>query len=58
MAIPALEVGAFMTRPLRRIHGQVWLALAILLPWLLAAAVLARRDTTPVNPHFIQEQLR
>lgn len=41
-----------MTRPLRRAHLRIWLALAILLPTLLALALAARRDPTPRNPEF------
>jgi hypothetical protein len=31
-----------MTRPLRRIHRVVIVSLAVLLPWLVAAALVAR----------------
>jgi hypothetical protein len=31
-----------MIRPLRRIHRAVVIALAVLLPWLVAAALVAR----------------
>jgi hypothetical protein len=31
-----------MIRPLRRVHRVVVLSLAVLLPWLVAAALLAR----------------
>lgn len=41
-----------MTRPLRRAHARIWLALAVLLPVLLALALAARRETTPPNPAF------
>ena len=39
-----------MIQPLRRNHLWMWIALAILLPALLAAGLAARRDTTPDNP--------
>lgn len=41
-----------MTRPLRRAHWWIWLALAAALPLLLLAAIGARMETTPVNPGF------
>ncbi len=44
-----------MTRPLRRAHFRIWLVLALLLPVVIATAVVARRTTTPVNTHFISE---
>jgi hypothetical protein len=47
-----------MTRPLRRLHLQVWLVLAFALPVLFFAALAARRDTAPANTHFIWEQFR
>lgn len=31
-----------MIRPLRRVHRAVVMSLAVLLPWLVAAALLAR----------------
>ena len=45
-----------MTRPLRRRHLQVWLLLAVLLPLLFGAALLARRPTTPVNTDLSWEK--
>ena len=47
-----------MTRPLRRAHAFIWTALALLLPTLFAAALLARRETTPRNPQLHWEQYR
>ena len=47
-----------MIRPLRRAHGVIWCALALLLPALLAAALAVRRDPTPPNPQFTWEQYR
>lgn len=47
-----------MTRPLRNAHRAIWIVLAVVLPWLLVAAVLARRGATPENPGFMQEQLK
>jgi hypothetical protein len=41
-----------MTRPLRRAHRAVWLALATTLPWLLSAALAVRRDPAPPNPQI------
>lgn len=38
-----------MIAPLRRAHRIVWTILALTLPVLLAAALIARRDTTPIN---------
>lgn len=40
-----------MIAPLRRAHRRMWLILAAALPLLLTAAVLARVERTPVNPH-------
>jgi hypothetical protein len=39
-----------MTRPLRRAHRFVWLALSLFLPLLLALAVMARQESAPLNP--------
>jgi hypothetical protein len=39
-----------MIQPLRRSHFWTWVALAVLLPALLALGLAARRSTTPVNP--------
>ncbi len=47
-----------MIRPLRRAHARIWLALAVLLPALFTAALLARRGTTPRNPQLHWEQYR
>ena len=47
-----------MIRPLRRAHHRIWLALAILLPLILAASLLARREATPRNPQLNWEQYR
>lgn len=47
-----------MTRPLRRGHFGVWLALALLLPILLAAGLLARKSPNPVNPNLNWEKLK
>lgn len=47
-----------MTQPLRRAHLWIWVALAIVLPVFLAAGLLARRPTTPVNPGLAGERLR
>ena len=38
-----------MTRPLRRAHLRVWVALAVLLPVLYVAALAVRRAPPPVN---------
>lgn len=38
-----------MIAPLRHTHHIVWTILALVLPVLLATALLARRDTTPIN---------
>jgi hypothetical protein len=32
-----------MIRPLRRAHGVIFILLAVLLPWLVTAALAARR---------------
>ena len=47
-----------MTRPLRQRHLQIWIVLALALPLLFFAALAARRDTAPVNSHFVWEQFR
>jgi hypothetical protein len=36
-----------LIRPLRRTHQVVFLLMAIVLPWLIAAALLARRTVGP-----------
>jgi hypothetical protein len=41
-----------MTAPLRRLHRNLWLLLAVLLPLILAMAIEARRDTAIVNRHL------
>lgn len=45
-----------MTRPLRRAHFRIWVALAILMWALFTAGLLARRSATPRNPAFHWEQ--
>ena len=47
-----------MTHPLRRAHLRIWIALAVLLPALLMAAILARRTTIPINPDLVWERIR
>ena len=47
-----------MIRPLRRAHSRIWLALAVLLPVIFAAALLGRRDAAPPNPQLNWEQYR
>ena len=47
-----------MIRPLRRWYLRVWLVLPAALLGLLAAAVAARRPTTPVNPRLHWEGYR
>lgn len=47
-----------MTAPLRRAHGFTWIALTILLPLLIVAALQSRKDTTPVNANVHWERLR
>jgi len=39
-----------MIQPLRRSHLWIWITLAVSLPILFAAGLIARRDTTPHNP--------
>lgn len=41
-----------MIAPLRRAHRVVWTLLALLLPVLLAASLVVRTDSTPVNREF------
>lgn len=45
-----------MIRPLRRLHGLVWLAFAILLPLLLAASLYWRPKPPLPNANFPTEQ--
>ncbi|MBN9656744.1 MAG: hypothetical protein J0H49_01120 [Acidobacteria bacterium] len=47
-----------MIQPLRRAHRWIWLALAVLLPLLFTAALVARRATTPRNADFHWEEYR
>jgi hypothetical protein len=47
-----------MTRPLRRLHLRIWIALAILLPVVLLAGIAGRQDTTPINDAIAWEQLK
>lgn len=47
-----------MTRPLRKAHLRIWMALAVLLPILFARALMVRHSTTPANPSVHWEQLR
>jgi hypothetical protein len=39
-----------MIRPLRRAHRLVWIVLAVVLPSILIAGLIARRETAPANP--------
>jgi hypothetical protein len=41
-----------MIAPLRRAHRIMWIALALALPFLLAASLIVRTDPTPVNSSF------
>jgi len=41
-----------MIAPLRRAHRIVWALLVLLLPVLLAASLVVRTDSTPVNRDF------
>ena len=41
-----------MTRPLRRAHLRIWIALAVLLYTIFAAGLLVRRSATPPNPQL------
>lgn len=41
-----------MTRPLRRLHFWIWLALAIVLPTLMALGVATRGPLPENNPHW------
>ena len=47
-----------MTRPLRRAHYWIWIALSISLPALLILALTARRPTTPANPAIHWERYK
>src|ERR1043166_709359 len=57
MAVDAKAVDR-MTRPLRRAHFRVWIALAVLLPALFALGLAARRNTTPANPGLSWERYK
>jgi len=52
------EVGTDMIATLRRAHYRIWVVLAVLLPIVFAAALLARRETTPRNQQLYWEQYR
>jgi hypothetical protein len=45
-----------MTRPLRRAHFYIWMALPPILAALLIAGLAVRRETMPVNPAFHTER--
>lgn len=47
-----------MTRPLRRAHLLIWIALALLLPAMLIATIAVRRMTTPPNSELVWERIR
>jgi len=47
-----------MIATLRRAHYRIWVVLAVLLPIVFAAALLARRETTPRNQQLYWEQYR
>lgn len=47
-----------MTRPLRRAHFRAWLTLALLLPVLWVAGLLARKSPNPINPNLHWEKLK
>jgi hypothetical protein len=47
-----------MTRPLRRAHFRIWVALAVLLYVVFTAGLAARRSATPRNPDLHWEQYR
>jgi hypothetical protein len=53
-----VEAVALMTRPLRRAHFGIWIALAALLSILFVAGLRARRQTTPANPNLSWEKYR
>jgi hypothetical protein len=46
-----------MTRPLRRAHRAIWIALTILLPLLVALSLLSRQEPRG-NPRLRWEQAR
>ena len=48
MAATAAEMAA-MTRPLRRAHRRIWLALAVFLPALFLAGLWVRQEPQPPN---------
>jgi hypothetical protein len=54
---PPGEAMVLMTKPLRRIHAAIWLALPILLFTIFVASLVARRTTTPMNPALHWESL-
>ncbi len=47
-----------MIQPLRRWHFQIWVALAIALPLIVAVALWFRRDTVLPNPGLHWETVR
>jgi hypothetical protein len=47
-----------MTRPLRRLHFRIWLALLVFLVAVFSASLIARKTTTPVNSSFHWQELR
>ena len=48
-----------MIQPLRRWHFRIWIVLAILLPVLFVAGLLASHSTTtPVNPGLHWEPMK
>jgi hypothetical protein len=47
-----------MTRPLRSAHLWIWIALAVVLPAVLIAAIAARRTTTPANSDLVWERIQ
>ena len=46
-----------MTRPLRRAHLRIWIGLACVLAWLVAASLWQRPGGPAVNRGFAVEQL-
>ena len=47
-----------MMQPLRRTHLWIWFVLAMALPALYAASLIARRPAVPVNPALHWEEYR
>jgi hypothetical protein len=47
-----------MIQPLRRIHLQIWIVLAILLYAVVIGGLAVRRSTTPPNPNLHWERYR